>query len=95
MGFLPSLHVICVNARGLLVGDRCPKASVWRRYWQARARQTGEDDCGADAILEEISRILSENSKAAIAKWKDNMKKPSLRDGSRADPLLELTCNIM
>ena len=26
---LPSLHVSCVNARVLLVGDRGPKASVW------------------------------------------------------------------
>ena len=33
---------------------------------------TGEDDCRADAILE-MSRILSENSKAAVAKWKDDL----------------------
>ena len=36
-------------------------ARLWRRHRQARARKTGEDDSRADAILEEISRILSEN----------------------------------
>ena len=45
-------------------------ARLWRRRRQARARKTGEDDCRADSILEEISRILSENSKLAIAKWR-------------------------
>ena len=49
-------------------------ARLWRRHRQARARKTGVDDCRADAILEEISRILSENSKLAIAKWRDDMK---------------------
>ena len=41
-------------------------------------RKTGEDDCTADAVLEEISHILSENSKAAVAKWKDDMKNRGL-----------------
>ena len=49
-------------------------ARLWRRHMQAGARKTCEDDCRADAILEGISRILSENSMAAIAKWKDDMK---------------------
>ena len=49
-------------------------ARLRRRHRQARARKTGDDDCGADAILEDISRILSENSKLAIAKWRDDMK---------------------
>ena len=53
-------------------------ARLWRRHRQARARKTGEDDCRADAILEEISRILSENSKLAIAKWRDDMKNRGL-----------------
>ena len=72
LGVLPSLHVSCVNARGLRV------ARLWRGHRQARARKTGEDDCRADAILEEISRILSDNSKAAIVKWKDDMKNRGL-----------------
>ena len=79
---LPSLHVSCANLRGLLDGDRGPKASVWPDcgvgIGKARARKTGEDDCGADAILEGISLILSENSKAAIAKWKDDMRNRGL-----------------
>ena len=53
-------------------------ARLWRRHRQAGARKTGEDDCEAVAILEEISRILSENSKAAIAKWRDDMKNRGL-----------------
>ena len=53
-------------------------ARLWRGHRQARARKTREDDCGADAILEEISRILPENSEAAIARWKDDMKKRGL-----------------
>ena len=53
-------------------------ARLWRRHRQARARKTGEDDCRADAILEEISRILSEHYKAAIAKWRDDMKNRGL-----------------
>ena len=53
-------------------------ARLWRRHREAGARKTGEDDCRADVILEEISRILSENSKAAIAKWRDDMKNRGL-----------------
>ena len=53
-------------------------ARLWRSHRQARARKTGEDDCGVDAILEEISRILSDNSKLAIAKWRDDMKNRGL-----------------
>ena len=54
-------------------------ARLWRRHiGRARARKTGDDDCGADAILEEISRILSENYKLAIAKWRDGMKNRGL-----------------
>ena len=61
---------------------------LWRRHRQAKARMTGEDDCRADAMLEEISCILSENSKAAIVKWKDDLKNRGLdARGSRADPL--------
>ena len=53
-------------------------ARLWRGHRHARARKTGEDDCGADAILEEISRILSENSKLALAKWRDDMRNRGL-----------------
>ena len=72
---------ICVNARGLMVGDRGPKASVWPdcgvcigRPERARQARTTR----ADAILEKTSRILSENSTAAIAKWRENMKSRGL-----------------
>ena len=82
LGVLPSLHVSCVSVHGLLVGDRVPKESVWPDCGVDTSRlehaRQGEDDCGADAILEEISRILSENSKAAIAMWKDDMKNRGL-----------------
>ena len=61
---LPSHRVSCVKVRGLLVGDRGPKpervARLWRRQRQARAPKTGECDCRAGAILEEISCMLSE-----------------------------------
>ena len=53
-------------------------ASLWRRHRQAGARKTGEDDWRSDAILEEISRIFSENSKALVAKWKDDKKNRGL-----------------
>ena len=53
-------------------------ARLCRRHWQAKARETGADGCRAEAILEEISRILSENSEAAIAKWRDDMKNRGL-----------------
>ena len=99
---LPSFRVSCANVHGLLDGVRGPKASVWPDCGVGigrpkHARQVGVDDCRADAILEEISRILSENSKLAIAKWRDDMKNRGLAalDGSRADPLLVSTCNIM
>ena len=49
-------------------------ARLWRGHRQAGARKTGDDDCREDAILEEISRILSENSKLAVAKWRDVLK---------------------
>ena len=71
-------------------------ARLWRRHRQARARKTSEDDCKAGVILVEISHILSENSKVAIAKWRDDMKTVVLLlDGSRADPSLVSTWNIM
>ena len=52
-------------------------ARLWRRH-RARARKTGDDDCGADAILKEIHRIYSENSKLAVAKWRDDMRNRGL-----------------
>ena len=59
---LPSLRVSCANVRGLLDGDRGPKASVWPDcgvgIGRPEAHKTGVDDCRADAIQEEISRIF-------------------------------------
>ena len=61
---LISLRVSCANVRGLLVGDRGPKASVWPDCGigigrPEHARQTSDDDCRGDAILEEISPASS------------------------------------
>ena len=60
---------------------QCPWIGVRKRacgVGSGRPPKTGDDDCAADATLGEICRILSENSKAAIAKWKDDMKNRGL-----------------
>ena len=81
VGFQPSLHVSCVNARGLLVGDRGPNASVWSDCgggigWPDHARKART----SAELMRSWRRFLtfSENSKAAIAKWKGDMKKGGL-----------------
>ena len=59
-------------------------ASVPMVFWLGiggkleHARQVRTTVCRADAILDEISRILSGNSKAAVAWWKDDMKNRGL-----------------
>ena len=77
-GVLPSLHISCVNASGLLVGDGGPKASVWpdcgvgigRPEHARQVRTTVELMRYWMIFLASFQKI----SKAAIAKWRDDMK---------------------
>ena len=100
LGVLPSLHVPCVSAHGLLVGDRVPKVSVWpdcdvdtgRLEHARQVRTTAE-------LMLSWSRFLAFSGKTPrrLSPSGKMTRKTvvSLRDGSRTDPLLGSPCNIM
>ena len=91
LGVLPSLHVSCVSAHGLPgwgSGSESERvARLWRRHRQARARKTGENDCRADAILEEISHILSGKLQGGYRQMERCHEKPWSRCSLGQEPI--------